>query len=238
MLVEQPECIQNELKTELSEIQHFLEHAERQINQIDRRVIKGEQIPHDEKVFSLFEEHTEWVNKGKAGVPVELGLKVCILSDQIGFILHHHVMQKQTDDKIAVTMVEETQKRFPLLRNCSFDKGCNEPSNQKELKELLDFVFLTKKGKLSKKDQEIEYSEEFLKNRRKHSAVESHRNALEVHGLDICPDHGIDGFKRYVALSIVARNILNEGALFQKQDRSQQKQLQFDAANQLLIDAA
>jgi len=238
MLIEQNENIQTELKSELSEIQRFIKHAERQIDQIDRRVIKGEQIPHNEKVFSLFEEHTEWVSKGKAGVPVELGLKVCILSDQIGFILHHQVMQKQTDDKVTVAMVEETQKRFPRLRSCSFDKGFHSPSNQKELKQLLGFVCLPKKGKLSKKDQEIESSEEFRQNRRKHSAVESAINALEVHGLDICPDHGIDGFKRYVALAIVARNIQHLGAHLQNQERERQKQLLREAANQQLLEAA
>jgi len=238
ILVEQPENQRVELKAELSEIQRFIEHAERQIDQVERRVIKGEQIPHEEKVFSLFEEHTEWVNKGKAGVPVELGLKVCILSDQIGFILHHHVMQKQTDDKVAVAMVEETQKCFPLLRSCRFDKGFHSPSNQKDLKKLLDFVCLPKKGKLSKKDKEIEYSEEFRQNRRKHSAVESAINALEVHGLDICPDHGIDGFKRYVALAVVARNIQHLGALLQNQERERQKQLLREAANQPLQEAA
>ena len=49
------------------------------------------------KIFSLFEPQTEWISKGKAGVPVELGLRVCILADQHPFILHHHVMEKQTD---------------------------------------------------------------------------------------------------------------------------------------------
>lgn len=238
MFGEQSSNFQNEFKSELSEIQCFIEHAERQIEQIDRRVLKGEQIPHDEKVFSLFEEHTEWINKGKAGVPVELGLKVCVLSDQIGFILHHHVMQKQTDEKVAVTMIEETQKCFPILRNCSFDKGFHSPDNQKELNKLLDFVCLPKKGKLSKKDQEREYSDEFRQNRRKHSAVESVINALEVHGLDICPDHGINGFKRYVALAVVARNLQHLGALLQKQEKEQKKQLQIEAANQLLQEAA
>jgi IS5 family transposase len=47
----------------------------------------------------------------------------------------------------------------------------------------------------------------------KHSAVESAINALEVHGLDRCPDHGIEGFKRYVALSVVARNLQRIGAI-------------------------
>ena len=51
-------------------------HAERQIDQILRRVIEGEKIPHEEKVFSVFEKRTQWVNKGKAGVPVELALQV------------------------------------------------------------------------------------------------------------------------------------------------------------------
>ena len=45
------------------------------IDQIDRRVLRGERILHDEKVFSLFQPHTEWISKGKAGVPVELGLR-------------------------------------------------------------------------------------------------------------------------------------------------------------------
>jgi len=43
--------------------------------------------------------------------------------------------------------------------------------------------------------------------RHQHSAVESAINALEQHGLDQCPDHGITGFKRYVALAVLARNI-------------------------------
>ena len=64
----------------------------RQIDQIERRVLKGEVIPHEEKVSSIFEEHSEWISKGKAGVPVELGVRVCVLEDQYQFILHHRIM--------------------------------------------------------------------------------------------------------------------------------------------------
>ena len=56
----------------IDEIANFLKHAVRQINQIDQRVLKGETIPHNEKVFSIFEPHTRWISKGKAGRPVEL----------------------------------------------------------------------------------------------------------------------------------------------------------------------
>ena len=77
-------------------------------------------------------------------------------------------------------------------------------------------MILPKKGKLSQKDKEEEYSEEFIHERNKHSAVESAINGIENHGLDRCRDHGIDGFKRYVSLSVLARNIETLGNIIQK----------------------
>ena len=106
------------------------------------------------------------------------------------------------------------------LISCTFDKGFHSPDNQKDLAVLLDKVILPRKGKLSAINKEIENSEEFKEARRKHSAIESSINALENHGLDRCPDHGIRGFKRYVALAVVARNIQIVGHILQ------QKQLQ------------
>lgn len=200
-------------------IEHFIAHAERQIDQIDRRVIQGEKIPHDEKVFSVFEEHTEWIKKGKAGVPVELGIRVSVLEDTMGFILHHQVMEKQTDDKVAISIIQEAKAKFPTLRLCSFDKGYYTPGNREQLQGILDKVVMPKKGRRSKKDQEIETEEEFVIARKRHSAVESAINALEVHGLDRCLDHGIDGFKRYIALAVVARNIQKIGAILLQREK-------------------
>ena len=207
------------------QIEGFVKHAIRQIDQTKRRVISGEVIAHADKVFSIFEPHTEWISKGKAGVPVELGLKVCILEDQYQFILHHEVMQQKTDDQVAVSMVAEAKKRFPKLSACSFDKGFHSPGNQDALKEHLDLVALPRKGKLSQSAQAAEQTPAFIKARRAHSAVESAINALEVHGLDMCPDHGIDGFRRYVAFAVVARNIHRIGAILwqQKQKRKKRK---------------
>ena len=91
------------------EIQAYINHAQRQMDQIERRVIHGETIPHEEKVFSIFQPHTEWISKGKAGVPVELGLKVCIVEDTQGYLLHHQVMEQQTDDQIAIDLITQTQ---------------------------------------------------------------------------------------------------------------------------------
>ena len=205
------------------EIEEFIIHAERQIDQIQRRVMNGEVIPHSEKVFSIFEEHTEWISKGKAGVPQELGVKVCILEDQYGFILHHQVMEKQTDEQVAVPMVVSTKEKFPKLSVCSFDKGFYTPANLTELTEILKKVVLCKKGKLSLERAEFESSEEFIRYRHQHSAVESAINALENHSLDRCPDHGIEGFKRYISLAVLGRNIQILGSLIQKKNLNNQK---------------
>jgi transposase, IS5 family len=199
-------------------IENYIVHAERQIDQIRRRVINGETISHHEKVFSIFEEHTEWISKGKAGVPQELGIAVCILEDQHGFILHHHVMEKQKDVQIAVLMASEAKKKFPALSGCSFDKGFYSPRNKNDLHEILAEVILPKKGKLSEREKQIEYSAEFIKARHQHSSVESAINALENHALDRCPDHGIVGFKRYVALAVLARNLQVLGAKIRQRE--------------------
>lgn len=208
----------------IAEMESYLAHAERQMDQTRRRVIWGEVIPHAEKVFSVFEPHTEWISKGKAGVPVELGLRVCILEDQYGFILHHHVMENQTDDQVAVFMVESSQTRFPELNQCSFDQGFHSPENQVTLRTLLEYVILPKKGRLSKEQALHESSERFIQAKRQHSAVESAINALEVHGLDVCPDHGLAAYKRYVALAIVSRNIQKLGAIIRDRNRQHQRQ--------------
>jgi len=204
-------------------IQTFIDHAHRQMDQIERRVICGEKIPHEEKVFSVFQTHTEWLSKGKAGVPVELGLKVCIVEDTQGYLLHHQVMEKQTDDQIAIDLIAQTQKKYPALAMCSFDKGFHSPQNQIELAKTLDRVVLPKKGRCTKEEQAREDSEAFRDSRRTHSAVESGINALEGHGLDRCLDQGIDGFKRYVALAVVSRNIQKLGAELQKRIQQQEQ---------------
>jgi len=218
----------------IAEIQKYIAHAERQLDQIYRRVIEGETIAHHEKVFSIFEEHTEWINKGKAGVSQELGLKVCIVKDQFGFLLHHRVMEKETDDQIAVPIIKETKERFPKLTSCTFDKGFHSPENQERLPSILNQVILPRKGKLSAINKEIENSPEFREARRKHSAVESSINALENHGLDRCRDHGIHGFKRYIAMAVVARNIQMIGHILQQQELKRLQRLERRQRQQLV----
>jgi transposase, IS5 family len=202
-------------------IEHYIAHAERQIDQIRA---------HHEKVFSIFEAHTEWLSKSKAGVPQELGLSVCVLEDQHGFVLHHQVMENQKDVDVAVAMVSEAKRKFAALSVCSFDKGFYSPANRKQHGEMLNQVVLPKKGKLSTAVKQIEYSDVFIATRHQHAAVESAINAIENHGLDRCLDQGIDGFKRYVALAVLARNIQILGARLRHKSMKRAQRLKRRAA--------
>ncbi len=99
-----------------------------------RRVILGEVIAHAEKVFSVFETHTEWISKGKAGVPVELGVRVGVMEDQHRFVLHHRVMAGETDDKVAVVIVRDTKHRFADLGPAALTKdSIHRPTSRTSL---------------------------------------------------------------------------------------------------------
>ena len=188
---------------------------------------------HQEKVFSVFEEHTRWISKGKAGVAVELGVPVCIVEDQFQFIVHHKILWQGGDVDVAVPMVEETQARFSDFRMCSFDRGFHSPNNRKRLDQMLDVNALPQKGYLSKADQLREQEPGLLAARRQHPAVESAINNLEHRGLERIRSHGADGFERTVALSVLAANLHRIGLLLQRRERERtrrQKKVRLRAA--------
>ena len=201
----------------INKIMYFVMHAVRQIDQIDRRLLKGETIPQNEKVFSIFEPHTRWISKGKAGCPVELGVPVCIIEDPYQFILHHEVMWTGSDVDFAVPIVEITKELFPDFCAASFDRGFHSPANRVRLDELLVDNVLPKKGRLSKADREREQGETFAAMRRQHPAVESAINNLEHRGLDRVRSKGRKGFARSVALAVVALNVHRLGRVLRQQ---------------------
>ena len=56
-------------------IRGYIAHARRQIDQVDRRLLQGERIPHQEKVFSIFEPHTRWISKARRAGRWNWGLR-------------------------------------------------------------------------------------------------------------------------------------------------------------------
>jgi IS5 family transposase len=195
------------------EINQYQEYANTFIDQIERRVLKGETIPHKEKIFSIFEPHTEWVSKGKTGVPVEFGVKLAVVQDQYQFILQHHIMQNQQDVHIAQDLVLAVQEKYGKIDSISLDRGFWSPENEEAIGNHVRKVVMPKKGYKSQERATIESDKEFTKLRYKHSAVESGINSLQEHGLKKVPDKGIESYKRYIAFGIVGYNTHLLGAI-------------------------
>ena len=79
---------------------------DKHINLVERRLIKKEVIPHEEKLFSIFEPSTEWITKGKLRPSVQLGKKVNITSDQYHLIVDYQIMEHEADSEIVIQLAD------------------------------------------------------------------------------------------------------------------------------------
>jgi transposase, IS5 family len=199
-------------------LEYFLEMLDKHIDLVERRLLKSEKIPHEEKIFSIFEPWVEWISKGKIHTPVELGKRTSIASDQWHFIIDWTVAEHQQDNQILIPCIDSIIPKYKVS-TCSSDKGYFSKIDV-QLLELFDIkAIIPKKGKCSISDLERESEPSFIKLRRKHSAIESNINELEHRGLDRCPDKGIEGLRRYVGLAVIAYNIRRIGKLLLETDR-------------------
>ena len=136
-------------------------------------------------------------------------------------------MDKETDLEIVVKIADRIFCKYNI-HSWSFDKGFWHKDNKLLLQTQVDEVVMPKKGKLNKLESEQEHKPLFKKLRNKHSAIESNINELENRCLDICPNKGYHGFKRYIGIGIVAYNLHRIGRQLIKIELAKQQEAQMD----------
>jgi IS5 family transposase len=82
-----------------AEIDHFCGLGDRVIDQARRRVLEGEQVPTAEKIYSIFEAHTDLIKRGKVLTPVEFGHKVFLAESARGLITQYDVLDGNPSDE-------------------------------------------------------------------------------------------------------------------------------------------
>lgn len=191
-------------------LKRYNDFAKKFTGQIERRLLKGEKIPAGEKIYSIFEEHTEWITKGKLNKKVELGHLLLITTDQYQLIVDYKIMAGEKD----AVQIDSLKERIKLnysgkkISSHSFDKGFWSKNNLDSLQQgYAAEAVLPKRGRITIDDKERESTKNFKQLRRAHSAVESNINMLEHHGLNRCVDKGLHGYKRNVGLSVLAYNL-------------------------------
>jgi IS5 family transposase len=210
-------------------LSRYCDYLKKFQDQIERRLIDGEKIPAEEKIYSIFEEHTEWITKGKLNKKVELGHLLLITTDQHHFIVDYKIMEGEKDASQIKPLQQRLKTKFAdtTIYSHSFDKGFYSKDNLEALQASgIQQVILPKKGKLNKEEKQREHTKEFKKLRHAHSAVESNINMLEHHGLNRCMDKGLYGYKRCVGLSVLAYNLHHLGNVLLAEERKEDERKQ------------
>ncbi len=202
-------------------ITHYLGLMKKHIDLVHRRLIKGETIPHEEKMFSIFEDYTELVKKGKTRPNVELGKKLAITTDQYNLIIDFQILDNEQDRQMVEMLVKRLLEYY-TIKSWSFDKGYWTRENKELLCKHVNQVIMPKLGKRNKQEEQEETSRQFKRLKNKHSAIESNINELENRGLDRCPDRGFDHFSRYIALGVTAYNLKKIGKQLLEIERQKQ----------------
>jgi len=94
------------------EIQHYCALGGRVVDQARRRVLNGEQVPNEEKIYSIFEPHTDLIKRGKVLKAVEFGHKVFLAESACGLITQYRVLDGNPPDKVQVRRSVERHKEL------------------------------------------------------------------------------------------------------------------------------
>jgi hypothetical protein len=200
----------------IEEVRVFIGRTEQVCGTARRRVLEGETVPNADKLFSVFEPHTQLYRRGKAGEPNQYGRLVMFYEDAAGFITHHHLLERdQQDADIAVEQTRALQERLNnKIESLSFDRGFHSPENHAELAKLVPNVCLPMPGPKQSASQNENATPIFNKQKKSHSGIESAIGALKSgNGLERCRDSSEQGFKRYLALAVLGRNLHTLGRL-------------------------
>ena len=188
---------------------YFHAMLDKHLDLVERRLLKGETIPAHEKVFSLFEPHTEWIQKGKQRPNVELGHRLLLATDQQQLIQDYAVLLGQAEVDQSVPVADRLLGRYGAgsVASLSVDKGFTRAEDRELLSLYIPEVVMPKRGKKNAAEAERESGKKFAALRKAHSAVESEINSLEHHGLNRCLDVGLEGYLRYVGLGVMSYNL-------------------------------
>lgn len=188
---------------------YFHRMLDKHLDLVTRRLLREETIPPQEKMFSLFEPHTEWIQKGKQRPNVELGHRLLIATDQHQLIQDYDVPVGGVDVDQSVPVADRLLGRYGTgsLASLSFDKGFTRAEDRDLLSLYVPTVVMPQRGKKNAAATEREREKKFVALRKQHSAVESDINSLEHHGLNRCLDVGLDGYRRYVGYGVISYNL-------------------------------
>ena len=116
----------------------------RQVSDVARRrEFDGEKVPNKDKVFSIFEPHTELIMRGRRGRPLEFGHKVLLTQTKEKVITDFVVLEenRSDDDLLPLVIQRHRQKYGRRPESIAADMGfCPDAETYEELEEQIDYL--------------------------------------------------------------------------------------------------
>jgi IS5 family transposase len=208
------------------EIEHFCGLGDRVIDQSRRRVLNGEQVPTVEKLYSIFEPHTDLIKRGKVQSPIEFGHKVFLAESARGLITQYDVLDgNPIDEQHVVISLEHHRQTFgdvPQLYGS--DRGFFSEKNVTSCKQQgVKVVCIPQRGGTKTPERKAyEKSREFKEGQRFRAGIEGRISVLfRGRGMKRCLAEGRDRFELWVAAAVLANNLMKIAALLT--DRSSRR---------------
>ena len=194
----------------VTELKEFIELTKQVCSTTHRRVNVGETVPNEDKIFSIFETHTQLYRRGKVRQPNQFGRQVLVYEDTAGFISHYHLMDRAASD--AAVVVEQTRiaqgRHRGEIEDASFDRGFFSEDNRAALEQILEYPCLPPRHRNQYSKFMNTATLRLKQSRQRHSGIESAIGALQSgNGLERCRDRTETGFDRYLSLAILGRNM-------------------------------
>lgn len=191
------------------QLEHFLPLVHQVVSQTERRVLNGESVPQDEKLVSIFEEHTDIIRKDNRNT--YYGHKVTFTGGKSGLVLDWVVEEGNPNDStLFLRMLDRQNNLYGRYPRQTVADGClATQANVEKGKErgVTDVVFSKKRG-IREEDMASSTSVyRALRNFR--AGVEAMISFLKrVFGLRRCSWKGATSFRSYVGASVVSANLL------------------------------
>jgi len=210
------------------EIEHFCGLGDRVIDQSRRRVLNGEQVPTADKIYSIFEPHTDLIKRGKVQTPVEFGHKVFLAESARGLITQYEVLDGNPVDEQHVVISLERHKRafgdVPELY--SSDRGFFSERNVTSCQQQgVKVVCIPQRGGTKAPEREAyEKSREFKDGQRFRAGIEGRISVLfRGRGMKRCLAEGRERFELWVAAAVLANNLMKIAALLAERSSRRRK---------------
>lgn len=209
-------------------IDHYCQLGTRVIDQSRRRVLQGEQVPSDEKIYSIFETHTDLIKRGKVQKPIEFGHKIFLAESARGLITQYRVLEGNPSDHVHVKpSLKRHQETFGLAPDWySSDRGFFSDKNIKACQDAaVKLVCIPQRGgKRTSEREAFEKSPEFKKGQRFRAGIEGRISVLfRGRGMKRCLAEGRERFEVLVGAAVLTNNLMTIAHVLNQKEKRRQR---------------